>query len=99
MAKLTHNCNMCRKVQEHDGKRCLGCGTPVANAKVPTKSPSKPRCPGCGSGNNKPVPWDESRLECQACHAVFELPDGVALDDRPDVNAMKRERMQGRRLK
>jgi transposase-like protein len=91
---------MCRKVSPHDGRRCLGCGTPIANAKVTTKAPAKPRCPNCGSGKNKPVLGDESRLECQACHAAFELPDGYALDDRPDVNAEKRERMAGgRRLK
>mgnify|MGYP006977238369 FL=1 len=90
---------MCGKVSPHNGHRCLGCNTPIANAKVTTKPPAKPRCPGCGSGKNKPVPWDESRLECQACHAVFELPDGFALDDRPDVNLEKRERMSQRRLK
>lgn len=88
----THNCRICNKVSPHDGRRCLGCATPIANAKVTTKAPAKPRCPRCGSGSHRPLTFDRARLECQACHAVFEPPDGYAVDTRPDVNAEKRER-------
>ena len=49
-----------------------------------------PRCPrGCISAVYETEP---GRYCCRGCSAVFEQLESGALDDRPDVNAEKRER-------
>lgn len=95
MPDLTHNCRPCGKVSPHDGKICLGCGTPIANAKA-AKAPAGPKrvCPKCKSGSYRVL--EEGRFVCRGCAAVYEELDGFAWDDRPDVNAEKRERASER---
>jgi len=98
-----HDCARCNlrngRLSPHNGKICLGCGSALATCRKPKPKASKPKCPQCGSGNCPPLKWDPTRLNCQACEAVFEPPDGYAVDTRPEFHAMKRESMAHRRLK
>lgn len=95
MAKQTHNCRPCGKVSPHDGRICLGCGTPIAKAKAPSKpAATKQVCPKCKSGGYRVL--EPGRFICNGCQTVYEELDGYAWDDRPDVNAEKRERASER---
>lgn len=94
---MNHDCNICDRISPHNGAICLGCGAPIARCKRPKARKSVPRCPrGCISAVYETEP---GRYCCRGCSAVFEQLETVALDDRPDVNLEKRERMSQRRLK
>lgn len=99
MSDIIH-CRYCNgERQTTPSGLCTGCGAPAANAKVhsPKKQESlAPKCPQCGGRKARAL--DKSWL-CLKCGAEFDLSDLFILDDRPDVNAMKREAMQkaGRR--
>ena len=85
-----HDCNICNGVRPNNGAVCLGCGSPIARCKRPKPRKTIPRCPrGCISAVYETEP---GRYCCRGCSAVFEQLESVALDDRPDVNAEKRER-------
>lgn len=75
-------------------KQCSGCGMPVANAFVPestlAKQRSKPKCPSCRSNNATVLEAD--RWMCATCGSIYETPDMGYVDDRPEQNAMKKER-------
>ena len=90
------DCNICQGRRESAGGVCLGCGTPVANARMPGKvSASKPRCPNCKRSQSREL--ERGRFLCGHCRAVFEREDVGYLDDRPAINAEKRERQSQRR--
>lgn len=85
------NCRICRHESPTNGKVCLGCGTPVANARAhPSKKKNqKPKCPQCRRDQS----YEQlGFLVCKACGAHFEDDDFTFVDTRPDVNAMKKER-------
>ena len=89
-------CRICNGPRPTNGKVCLGCGTPVANA-TPSIRPrvQTPRvCPKCGS--RRYIPCEDQRFECVECSSHFEDADFGFLDTRPVENAMKRE--SGRRV-
>lgn len=67
---------------------------PAANAIVPNSSKKKPvvKCPKCRSSNGDE--FEKDRFCCQTCGAVYEAMDQGFLDDRPEQNAMKKERMR-----
>lgn len=90
-------CRFCQGERPHDGKFCLGCGSPVENARIsPTGQRNRPsqkraQCPKCGSGGNQVL--GDGSLVCRNCGAWFD-PDNegvVAVDTRPEQNAMKKE--------
>lgn len=70
---------------------------PVANATVKPKAKSvNRRCPRCDSrAVQREI--EPGRYCCNRCRAVFEDDDFGYVDDRPDVNAEKREAMSRRR--
>lgn len=87
------DCRMCRGCRPHNGKVCLGCGTPVANARVVERKrsqPGRPPCPACGCRVSHEVA--AGRFSCRDCMAEFEAVEVGYCDTRPDVNAEKRER-------
>lgn len=92
---MTIQCRYCRGERPHNGKVCLGCGAPIANATVRAKPVKAPRytCPRCGSG--KYVHAD-GRLSCKECWTVYEPPDFGYVDTRPVENAIKQEERHGR---
>lgn len=94
----TTNIIFCRYCQHErqttEGGLCTGCGAPAANARLRQPKPQTslaPKCPRCGC--RKASALDKSWL-CNKCGTEFELSDLFFLDDRPDVNAMKRESLK-----
>lgn len=85
------DCRFCGGQRPDNGKVCLGCGAPVANAKrvVRPLKERRRKCPRCGS--NKYVHAD-GRLSCKECWCVYEDADFGFVDDRPLENAIKKER-------
>jgi DNA-directed RNA polymerase subunit RPC12/RpoP len=82
-------CHFCNGPRPSDGKKCLGCGMPVANAVRKTK----PRvdgvqCPSCRRRNIRAL--DNHGYVCLACHAEFEKEDFSFVHYKPEVNAMKK---------
>lgn len=88
----TLNCRYCRGLRPTSHGVCLGCGAPVERAELQLRRRTrKPRkCPKCGSGKYEET-RDEGRFECRSCSSVFEDADFGFVDDRPEVNAMKKE--------
>ena len=88
-------CNFCRGIRPATATHCLGCGAPLARTKQPQqpKGAGRPPCPACRRTRSREIEPD--RYECRDCGAVFERDDFGYLDDRPDVNAEKRERCHG----
>lgn len=84
-------CRYCRGERPTDGRRCLGCGAPVANARVNsrTRKVTPRKCPRCRSGSYSTL--EEGRFECRSCRTVYEDDDVGYLDTRPIENAIKRE--------
>lgn len=92
---MNHNCSICRGSRPHNGSVCLGCGTPLAKATLKkTDRRNTTECPGCR--HNGPFQDIGGRLRCGKCTAVFEGSDFGFVDDRPDVNAEKMERLAAR---
>lgn len=89
-------CNGLRSVTIVQAKRlCEGCGSHAANAEVPESSRQKkpkPQCPKCRSYRVTEV--EAKRFLCELCNAVFEALDYGFVDDRPEQNAMKKERVR-----
>ena len=85
------HCRFCGGARPTGSGRCLGCGAPVANAELKPRKRSRPprRCPRCGSNRHRER--HDNTFECSACSAVFEDADFGFVDDRPEVNAMKKE--------
>lgn len=91
--RSTHKCRFCCGTRENDGEVCLGCGSQLKNCL--DKEPKRPRreCPGCTHGGpHREI--EPGRYRCLKCTAVFEGADVGFLDDRPDVNVEKLERME-----
>ena len=91
---MTIKCRICRGVRNTNGRVCLGCGTPVANA-IDRNKPkrARPTCPICGP-RPKVSEVQPGRFECGGCRSHFEADDVGYVDTRPDVNAEKRERVK-----
>lgn len=88
----THNCRMCGGDRPHNGKACLGCGTELVKCRPTKVRRSGSNCPGCTHNGPHQV-LEYGRFRCVKCTAVFEGPDVGYLDDRPDVNVEKLERL------
>lgn len=89
-----HECKCCGGSRPHNGEICLGCGTPILKCK-PSKSTNRFRssCPQCAS-DGPHVVLEAGRYRCPKCTAVFEQPDFGFVDDRPDINAEKKEKLE-----
>lgn len=88
-------CRFCRGVREVNAARqCVGCGMPAGNAMVPVSKPrkSRPMCPRCRSSNT--TEKERDRYSCETCGGTFEPLEQTFVDDRPEQNAMKRERVR-----
>ena len=74
-------------------KQCDGCGMPAANANVPEsvrkQKTLRLKCPKCRGNHIREIEAD--RFNCETCDAVFEAADMGYVDDRPEINAMKKE--------
>lgn len=93
----TIKCRVCQGDRPHDGRYCLGCGTPIQNAidrSKPNKGTSTP-CPRCNRyhGHKEIEP---GRFVCGNCGGVFEGDDFDMVDTRPLENAIKKERNRKR---
>lgn len=90
--KQFHSCGICGGIRENNGSSCLGCGTELDKCIDQRKKPKAPRCPKCQSGTGKEI--EPGRYCCKNCQAVFEAMDFSFLDDRPDRNVEKKERLE-----
>lgn len=85
----TIDCRFCGGIRDANDSMCLGCGSPVANARRSIKKrESKRPCPKCKSRASSAI--DDVTFTCRACGSNFEDDDFGFIDDRPDHNAMKR---------
>ena len=92
------HCKICggKRSSYRDGKvlRCEGCGMPVGNCHITNeqlqKTKSRLSCPQCRSPHAEHI--ELGRFSCSTCGTVYELPDHGFIDDRPEQNAMKKER-------
>lgn len=93
----TINCRFCKGSRNVYHGLCDGCGHPAANVEVKpaTNKPAKvyriPVCPACHSTNRTEL--ESHRWMCNKCGGIFEREDMGYVDDRPDINAQKREAM------
>jgi len=88
-----HRCRICRGDRPNDGVICLGCGTALLKCQETRKKRPVTECPGCrASGPFKVL--EAGRFRCTKCTAVFEQGDFDFVDDRPDVNVEKKERLE-----
>lgn len=92
MSDSTINCRFCRGHRPTDGKRCLGCGAPVAHAilRQRPRVQVERHCPSCHRKTYRTI--EPGRFECVNCLAQFEDDDFSYVDTRPEQNAMKKER-------
>lgn len=91
MTDQTFPCRMCGGQRPHNGRECLGCGAPIERAWDSSQTNTERiMCPKCNSGAHERRADDS--YTCRACGAWFESLEVGYLDDRPDVNAEKRER-------
>ena len=91
MDGMTHRCRICNGDRPHNGLHCQGCGTEIVRCK-PAKTKRSSACHVCAhTGPHKLI--EAGRFRCLKCTAVFEGPDVGYLDDRPDVNLEKAERL------
>jgi len=92
---IINYCRMCRGPRPFNANGCTGCGTPRAKAIVPAerlKQPEvNPTCPGCG--DNHVERFQAERWKCARCHSVFEPVEFGFVDDRPEINLAKKERL------
>lgn len=65
---------------------------PAANAIQANRKKAKPlvMCPRCRSSRATEV--EKNRHLCETCGGVFEAVEHGFVDDRPEQNAMKKER-------
>ena len=94
----THRCNFCNGIRPIHAGLCTGCGTPVIRCKPPTIKRNRNECPGCTHTGPHEL-METGRYRCQKCTAIFEGPDFGFMDDRPEVNAAKKERAESERRK
>lgn len=88
-----HQCRICDGKRPHNGTICLGCGTLLVKCKAATVKRDIRECPKCThTGPHKLI--EAGRMRCLKCTAVFEGPDFGFVDDRPEVNAEKKERLR-----
>jgi len=93
MTTQKHKCRFCQGIRENNGEACFGCGSPLAKCLERSSKRGRNECPGCThTGPHKAI--EAGRYRCVKCTAVFEGPDVGFLDDRPDVNLEKLERME-----
>lgn len=90
----TFKCRICNgKERRIYSGLCDGCGHPVHNVELRPKKPSDfmnvPACPACHGLNRKEL--EPGRFLCLKCNAIYEHGDCGFVDDRPDINAMKKE--------
>ena len=89
-------CGICQKQRQGQNGRCESCGSLVSTAKVkPPRSSTCPPCPKCGTYQS--TLRSDGYWHCRTCGGLHEPDDFGFLDDRPDVNAEKRERQQTQR--
>lgn len=86
------NCSICRGIRPCRDGRCLGCGSNIRICGS-VKEKSAVHCPQCGRSKSVSKP-EADRFHCSWCNIVFEKDDFVCLDDRPEVSAMKKERLE-----
>lgn len=98
MDGMKHDCRCCGGIRDHNGKICLGCGTELARCKKPKVQKNVHECPGCThTGPHQPLGMAQYR--CLKCGSLLEGQDFTFVDTRPDVNAMKQERLEADRKK
>lgn len=88
-------CRFCRGEREvNSARQCVGCGMPAGNAMSPTAKVRKarPMCPRCSSSHSTET--ERGRFSCETCGGTFEPLEQTFVDDRPEQNAMKRERQK-----
>lgn len=89
-----HHCTICGGIRPCADGVCLGCGgsarTPAGG--VPPKPARTTPCPRCGTFSRSTL--EPGRYCCRNCQAVYEADDFGFVDDRPDINAEKRERQE-----
>jgi hypothetical protein len=89
----THYCKCCRGIRPNDGVICQGCGTALVHCRVTKQKKTRIDCPACASsGPHRQL--EPGRMTCVKCNGVFEGGDVGYLDDRPDVNVEKKERLE-----
>lgn len=89
----THYCKCCRGIRPNDGLICQGCGTALLHCRVVKQKKPRIECAQCGS--NGPFREREpGRKVCVKCNGVFEAADFSFVDDRPDINVEKKERLE-----
>lgn len=94
----THQCTICRGLRPNNGVVCLGCGTALLKCSQRKAKRHTTECPGCThTGPHQTL--EAGRYRCLKCTAIFEHGDVGYLDDRPDINAEKLERMAVERRK
>jgi hypothetical protein len=89
-----HECRPCGGKRPHNGSHCLGCGSPIEICR-PSKNRNRWRssCPSCASDGPHQT-LEAGRYRCQKCNAIFEQPDFGFVDDRPDINVEKLEKLE-----
>ena len=89
-SKMIHNCHFCNGEREHDGKVCLGCGSPVHSCAPRNTKPRSKNCPACRNpGPHQMISFE--RYRCRGCSVIMEKQDFCFVDDRPELNAIKKE--------
>ena len=98
MSQGTHDCRICNGHRPHNGKQCLGCSADLVRCKRAKIKRNWNECPGCThTGPHKLT--DDRQYRCHKCGATFEGPDFSFVDDRPDINVDKKERLEAERKK
>jgi len=87
-----HNCRICGGNRPCDEKHCLGCGTELVRCKAAKLKRNWNECPACTHTGPHKLTSDK-QFRCQKCGATFEGPDFNFVDDRPDVNVDKKDRL------
>lgn len=89
-SKMIHKCHFCDGEREHNGKVCLGCGSPVHACTPRNTKPRSKNCPVCNhSGPHQMIAFE--RYKCRGCSVIMEKQDFHFVDDRPERNAIKKE--------
>lgn len=89
--RMIHRCRICQGDRPHNGTTCLGCGTLLVKCKETKEKRNRHECPGCTHTGPHQI-TEHGRWRCVKCTAIFEGPDFGFVDDRPEVNAAKKER-------
>lgn len=98
MTQQTIKCRMCQGPRPTDGHVCLGCGTPVANARDVSKDKSQVIvCSNSSCRSRGPhMRMEPGRYCCKKCGAVLEPADFSHLDTDPHRNLEKKEAERAR---